>query len=200
MTSSARCGAKSSKVRSIDRNFLLHIALICVQMATLISLSAELSRSSPLHRNIDVPVPFANSRRLRSALSCRLTIHTVTPPHRCQIPLPSSVDEWENTDNFVCAGKRFKTADWRKTQAVKLTDHFSSSYLCPTHCECSLIAPLGSTHAPGITLAFSYIGISKLSCRACMLQPPRRAVVFHAGHPRYMVLAVGRAGPGPVSR
>lgn len=128
-----------------------------------------LEKLTSLHRYIEVLVRFANSRRLRPALSYRLSIIPVTPPPRRQIALPGSVDEWETTVDFVCAGKDFTTANWGRKQAVELADHFSSSYLCATHCECSLIAHLEAIHTPGTTPAFSYIGVSKLSCRACML-------------------------------
>lgn len=126
-----------------------------------------LEKLTSLYRYIEVLVRFANSPRLRRASTFELIISPVTPPARRQVTLPSSIDEWESTVDYVCAGKELATADWARKQAIELAGHYDDSYLCVTHCECSLIAHLEATHTK--TPAFSYIGISKLSCRACML-------------------------------
>lgn len=134
-----------------------------------IDVRRALEKLTLLHRSIGVSVRFATSPRHRSALSYHLTIHPVTPPPPRQITLPSSAEDWETIVNDVCAGNDFTTLDWSRTQAIALTEHFKPCYLCPTHCECSLIAHLEAAHTSGTRPAFSYIGGSKLSCRACML-------------------------------
>lgn len=101
----------------------------------------------------------------------------MTPPPLRQVVLPSSINDWQTTVDRVCAGNHLVTADWIKTQAVGLADHFDASNLGVTHCECSLIAHLEATRAK--TPAFSYIGVSKLSCPACILWI--RAFNHHAG-------------------
>lgn len=126
-----------------------------------------LEKLTSLHRYIEVLVRFANSPRLRPALTFEPSISLVTPPARRQVTLPSSIHEWETTVDYVCAGKELATADWARKQATDLAGHYDKSYLCVTHCECSLIAHLEAT--PAETPPFSYIGVSKLSCRACML-------------------------------
>lgn len=64
------------------------------------------------------------------------------------------------------------TGAWLDRDAADLASHYSqsTSYSCPIHCECSLIAHLEKNRdAQNCTPAFSYIGVSKLSCLPCSL-------------------------------
>lgn len=155
--------------REFDRVSVLGTmhANVCPDPNYDIPVRRALEKLTSLHRYIEVLVRFANSPRLRPALTFKMSVSPVTPPARRQVTLPSSIDEWQSTLDYVCAGRELATADWTRKRAADLAGHYDESYLCLTHCECSLIAHLEAAHTKAP--AFSYIGVSKLSCRACML-------------------------------
>lgn len=114
-----------------------------------------------------------------------MSIHPLARPHPVEISYPSSADGWRLVINDVCQ-KNSATPQWLEKEANRLAKRFpaghergsegsgsvaetSASYLGMVHCECALIAFLETDTANRWSAIppFSYIGVSKLSCRAC---------------------------------
>ena len=82
------------------------------------------------------------------------------------VNLPASKDEWKSFLVDVCHEK----IRWQEKDALKLSQKFEEwERECPIHCECGLIQYLQTKHCDSWdnVAAFSYIGVSKLSCSAC---------------------------------
>lgn len=128
-----------------------------------------------LHRHITKLINFANSPRRRAALKYQMAIVTVTPPQPRQVQLPPSVEAWKDVMSNLCVEEGVMIDyNFLDREAAALAARYSKEtciYSCITHCECSLIAYLEKNHDADHSYipAFSYIGMSKLSCRACSL-------------------------------
>ena len=82
------------------------------------------------------------------------------------VKLPATKDEWKSFLQDVCQEK----IRWQEKDAGKLFEKFEEwERKCPVHCECGLIQYLQTKHCDSWdnVPAFSYIGVSKLSCSAC---------------------------------
>jgi len=130
-------------------------------------LRRALEKLTSLPRHIETLFGFAHSPRLLPALRYRLFISAV-PEITRTVKLPASSEGWKS---FLVAA-RGKRHDFKKTPAVELAERFGPrQWVCPVHCECGLIMYLHTRqgdawdHVP----AFSYIGVSKLSCSACSI-------------------------------
>ncbi|KAG0131795.1 hypothetical protein HOY82DRAFT_484641, partial [Tuber indicum] len=128
-------------------------------------LQRALEKLISLPRHIQSLFGFAHSPRLRPALQYRMTICAVLG--RAQnVKLPASEDEWKSFLK-VASGEE---GPWQEEDARKLFKKFGSREReCPVHCECRLIQYLQTKHGDSWdnVPAFSYIGVSKLSCSAC---------------------------------
>ncbi|KAG0136921.1 hypothetical protein HOY82DRAFT_620766 [Tuber indicum] len=118
-----------------------------------------------LPRHIQSLFGFAHSPRLRPALQYRMTICAVLGRSQ-NVKLPASEDEWKSFLK-VASGEE---GPWQDDDARKLFKRFGSrEWECPVHCEYGLIQYLQTKHGDSWdnVPAFSYIGVSKLSCSAC---------------------------------
>ncbi|RPA93139.1 hypothetical protein L873DRAFT_1816470 [Choiromyces venosus 120613-1] len=128
-------------------------------------LQRALEKLISLPRHIESLFGFAHSPRLRSALQYHLTICAV--PGQAQIViLPTSQEQWKSLLEAACG----QPGQCQRNDARKLFQRFGSrARKCPVHCECGLIQYLQTKHCDSWdnVPAFSYIGVSKLSCSAC---------------------------------
>jgi hypothetical protein len=128
-------------------------------------LQRALEKLISLPRHIQSLFGFAHSPRLRPALQYRMMICAVLG--RAQnVKLPASQNEWKSFLK-VASGEE---GAWQEDDARKLFKKFGSlERECPVHCECGLIQYLQTKHGDSWdnVPAFSYIGVSKLSCSAC---------------------------------
>jgi len=82
------------------------------------------------------------------------------------VQLPTTKKGWKT---FLKDAAR-KPLPWQEDDAQELVEKYSKGgYSCPAHCECALIQYLATKHDDpwDDVPAFSYIGVSKLSCAAC---------------------------------
>ncbi|KAG0128510.1 hypothetical protein HOY82DRAFT_541242 [Tuber indicum] len=108
-------------------------------------LRRALTKLTSLSHHIDSLIGFAHSPRLRPAFQYEISI----------FPVPNQPRNHESS---------------QEAHAVKLSQRFRfENYECPVHCECALIQYLQvNQHNDWDNIsAFSYIGVSKLSCSAC---------------------------------
>ncbi|KAG0126358.1 hypothetical protein HOY82DRAFT_628352, partial [Tuber indicum] len=128
-------------------------------------LERALEKLISLPRHIQSLFGFAHSPRLRPALQYRMSICAVLG--RAQnVKLPASKDEWKSFLKVACSEEGL----WQEDDARKLFKKFGSREReCPVYCECGLIQYLQTKHGDSWdnVPAFSYIGVSKLSCSAC---------------------------------
>ncbi|RPA88808.1 hypothetical protein L873DRAFT_1823992 [Choiromyces venosus 120613-1] len=128
-------------------------------------LRRALEKLISLPRHIESLFGFAHSRRLRSTLQYHMTISAV--PGQAQIIiLPTSQEQWKSLLEAACG----QPGQWQRKDALKLFQKFESwEQKCPVHCECGLIQYLQTKHCDSWdnVPAFSYIGVSRLSCSAC---------------------------------
>ncbi|RPB04762.1 hypothetical protein L873DRAFT_1785979 [Choiromyces venosus 120613-1] len=107
----------------------------------------------------------AHSPHLRFALQYHMTICAVLGQAQIVI-LPTSQEQWKS----LLEAAYGQPGQWQKKDALKLFQKFRSrERKCPVHCECRLIQYLQTKHCDSWdnVPAFSYIGVSKLSCSAC---------------------------------
>jgi len=92
---------------------------------------------------------------------------TATVPEQTRtIELPESQEQWEGFLRVAAA----KVLPEQGDDALGLAEKFKKNIrLCSPHCECALIQYLTTRHGDSWdnVSAFSYIGVSKLSCSAC---------------------------------
>lgn len=118
------------------------------------------------HRHIHVLLRFAHSPRLRSAFLTPLSVLAIPTPPQVSISLPSTPIDWQSLIEAVCNGYILTSDKWLTDEVMKLSAHFQRGrYNGVVHCECALIAHFETTHSD--PPPFSYIGVSKLSCRGC---------------------------------
>ncbi|KAG0635193.1 hypothetical protein HOY80DRAFT_467143 [Tuber brumale] len=130
-------------------------------------LRRALEKLTSLPRHIDTLIGFAHSPRLRPALQYDMSISPV-PNQPQNVRLPTMRKEWKSFLETLFGGHQL----WQEADAVKLSQKFRSrNYECPVHCECALIQYLQvKQHNDWDNVsAFSYIGVSKLSCSACRI-------------------------------
>lgn len=132
-----------------------------------------MERLTSQHRYLYELISFAHSPRLRLAFELKMTVDPVpvrTPPGTIQLPTCSK--DWHGVLEDLCVRHDHKLC---AEQAVPILE--SLMRYCPktptprrVHCECTLVAHydrLRSTN--GYVPPFSYIGVSKLSCKPCSL-------------------------------
>lgn len=146
-------------------------------------LRSALEALTTQHRQINILVSFALSRRLRQAFEYDMSIHPVPRHPRVQISLPASAHGWKSVINNLCQGNAPATSQWLEMEANRLAKQFPpkhpaangtsipphNSRFGVVHCECALISFL-DTHTPTTWSSippFNYIGVSKLPCRPC---------------------------------
>ncbi|PWW79724.1 hypothetical protein C7212DRAFT_360933 [Tuber magnatum] len=130
-------------------------------------LRRALEKLTSLTRHIECLIAFANSPRLRPALRSRMSISTV-PGQTRTVELPGSQEQWKPVLEVVTD----KILPWQEGYAGELAEHHKENIrVCPAHCECSLIQYLTTRHHDSWDKvpAFSYVGVSKLSCSACRI-------------------------------
>ena len=130
-------------------------------------LRRAIEKLTSLTRHIGCLFSFANSPRLRYALKYHMSTATV-PEQTRTIAVPKSQEQWERFLE-VAAAKKLR---WQKGEAMKLTKRFRENIrVCSPHCECVLTQYLTTRHGDSWdnVPAFSYIGVSKLSCSACQV-------------------------------
>ncbi|KAG0634368.1 hypothetical protein HOY80DRAFT_533270 [Tuber brumale] len=128
-------------------------------------LQRALEKLISLPRHIQSLFGFAHSPRLRPALQYRMTICAVLGQAQ-NVKLPASKDEWKSFLKIASGEEN----PWQEDDARKLFKKFGSQEReFPVHCECGLIQYLQTKHRDSWdnVPAFSYIGVSKLSCSAC---------------------------------
>ncbi|KAG0128493.1 hypothetical protein HOY82DRAFT_24952 [Tuber indicum] len=128
-------------------------------------LRRALTKLTSLSRHIDSLIGFAHSPRLRPTLQYEISIFPV-PNQPRNVRLPTSRKEWESFLETAYGDHESS----QEANAVKLSQRFRfENYECPVHCECALIQYLQvNQHNDWDNIsAFSYIGVSKLSCSAC---------------------------------
>ncbi|RPB01792.1 hypothetical protein L873DRAFT_1803050 [Choiromyces venosus 120613-1] len=130
-------------------------------------LRRAIEKLTSLTRHIECLISFANSPRLRPALQYQMSISTV-PGQTRTVELPGSQAQWEPFLEVAAA----KILPFQERYAKKLAEHFKENIrVCSAHCECALIQYLTTRHGDSWdnVPAFSYIGVSKLSCSACRI-------------------------------
>jgi len=128
-------------------------------------LRRAIEKLTSLTRHIECLISFANSPRLRYALKYQMSTATV-PEQTRAIALPESQEQWEHILE-VAAGNKLP---WQEGDAMRLAKGFKENIrVCSPHCECALTQYLTTRHGDSWdnVPAFSYIGVSKLSCSAC---------------------------------
>ncbi|RPA91709.1 hypothetical protein L873DRAFT_1794700 [Choiromyces venosus 120613-1] len=134
-------------------------------------LRRALRKLTSLPYHIESLIGFAHSPRLRPALQYEMSIFPV-PNQPRNVQLPTTLGQWKSFLEAAYGGHHPS----QKAQATKLSSRFrprdkesSVHYKCPVHCECALIQYLQvKQHNDWDNIrAFNYIGVSKLSCRAC---------------------------------
>lgn len=136
-------------------------------------LARAIERLTSHHRYLYELISFAHSPRLRLAFELNMTVDPVpvrTPPGTIQLPTCSK--DWHVVLEDLCVRHDHKL---RAEQAVLILE--SLMRCCPktptprrVHCECTLVAHYGRLRSTdGYVPPFSYIGVSKLSCKPCSL-------------------------------
>lgn len=124
-----------------------------------------LEKLTSLTRHIECLISFANSPRLRPALQYHMSTATV-PRQTRTIELPKSHEQWEHFLRVAAA----KKLPWQEDDALGLAERFEKNIcVCSPHCACALTQYLTTRHGDSWdnVPAFSYIGVSRLSCGAC---------------------------------
>ena len=128
-----------------------------------------LEKLTSLTRHVECLISFANSPRYRPTLQYNMHIDTVQG-HISSVQLPTSKTGWVSFLK-VAAGKLLLSQEEDAQQLVEKFSAPGGRYWCPAHCECALIQYLATKHGDSWdhVPAFSYIGVSKLSCGACRI-------------------------------
>lgn len=151
-------------------------------------LARAIEKLTSHHRYLHEIISFAHSPRLRLAFELRMEVKPVqarTPPGTVQ--LPTSTEDWRIVLEDLCV---HHDRQLRPEQAVPILE--SLMRFCaktPTarrvHCECTLVAHYDRLRSiEGYVPPFSYIGVSKLSCKPCTVW----FGAFNArgnGHPKF---------------
>lgn len=121
------------------------------------------------HRYIRELVGFAHSPRLRRAFSLAMTVIQVPYAYSgSRVLLPASVEEWKSILAPVLEDPKVVEAGSFRLDTKEIQKRYNGKeYLHRIHCECALIAFLEASRER--VPSFSYIGLSKLSCRPCHL-------------------------------
>lgn len=136
-------------------------------------LARAIERLTSHHRYLYELIAFAHSPRLRLAFELEMSVYPVPvriPPGTIQ--LPTTTDDWRVALKDLCLRHDRKL---RPEQAVPVLE--SLMRYCPktpgprrVHCECTLVAHYDRLrNTNGYVPPFSYIGVSKLSCKPCSL-------------------------------
>lgn len=131
------------------------------------------------HRYITELIGFAHSPRLGNLLSLELRVIAV-PPQRFKANVylpPRTAADWKNALIKVSGGLGVLSERYLDRQSLDIYQRYVGRRITPTvHCECALIAHLEATRGSdqlgatgGRVPAFSYIGVSKLSCAPCTI-------------------------------
>lgn len=155
---------------------------------TAFPLARAIERLTSHHRYLHELISFAHSPRLRLAFELKMNVKEVevrTPPGTVQ--LPTSTDDWRIVLEDLCVhhGRQL-----RPDQAIPILQSLMT--FCPktptphrVHCECTLVAHYDRSRGTvGHIPPFSYIGVSKLSCKPCSIW----LAAFNArgnGHPKF---------------
>ncbi|RPA93218.1 hypothetical protein L873DRAFT_1793776 [Choiromyces venosus 120613-1] len=118
-------------------------------------------------RPVECLISFANSPRLRPILQYHMSIFTI-PGQTRTVKLPGSQEQGEACLEVAAA----KILPWQEGNAEQLAENFRENIrVCPAHRECALIQYLTTGHRDSWdhVPAFSYVGVSKLSCSACRI-------------------------------
>lgn len=121
-----------------------------------IRLRRALEKCLSLPRHADILLRFANSPRLRPIFKKKLLVHGVKPQVTA-VSWPPTLDAWQSVHNQITTAR----------PASDVVKKIPKMPLTPiTHCECTLIAHFHNNFTTE-QAPFSYIGLTKLSCKAC---------------------------------
>ena len=120
------------------------------------------------HRHVFTLIRFANSKRMRSSFfSSKITVIPAEETRPSVLSWPSNKREWGELLQSIYDKYELTR---RSGVAVAKAEHKTQSKAekCEVaeviHCECAMVAYL---HKNPALQAFSYIGVSRLSCKAC---------------------------------
>ena len=129
-------------------------------------LRQALKKLTWIPRHVESLFKFAHSPLLLSYLQYRLSISAVSEQNH-DVELPSQ-EQWLSILEIAAT----RSLTWQSYYARMLSREFQQKHcLCPVHPECRLIQYLATSHGNQWDHfpAFSYIGISKPSCGACLI-------------------------------
>lgn len=113
-------------------------------------------------------IRFASSKRMRSTFfQSNITVIAAKKERPTLLRWPSNESEWKEllwAIDHKCGLLRVKTqkvANKEQQAATKASEYGVAGIM---HCECAIIAHL---HQHTASPAFSYVGVSKLSCKPC---------------------------------
>jgi hypothetical protein len=133
-------------------------------------LRRAIQKSVTIHRHIMTLIRFACSPRLRKLIGDPklqvIPVHNQTPLSE---KMPSNREEWEQLRENIYQRYVPKDPDLRDKKKEKAAiDRLVGMKELIVHCECALVSYL-HRHRDASYPAFSYIGVSKLSCKPCHL-------------------------------
>jgi hypothetical protein len=134
-------------------------------------LRRAIQKSVTFHHHIMTLVRFACSPRMRKLIgNTKLQVIPVVHQSPLSKILPSNREEWEQLreniyDRYIPENKDFRDKKKEKAAIDRLVGKTNASGV---HCECALVSYIHRNPDPSFP-AFSYIGVSKLSCKPCHL-------------------------------
>lgn len=139
-------------------------------------LRRQIEKLTSHHRYFQALIAFAHSPRLRLAFTLAesvetVSLQTVTPTG--EIAVPTSATSWAKALHDLCDVHQFQVLEERAKPIIDYLEshHHQASVPHQVHSECALVAhyDLERTASVGYAPPFSYIGVSKLSCKPCHL-------------------------------
>lgn len=120
------------------------------------------------HRQVDTILRFANSKRMRSPFfSSDITVIFAEKKRPTLLSWPTKTQEWEDLLGNIYSKHELKRVVGQKVRNKELkVAKRATRYevAAKMHCECAIVAYL---HHYSAFPAFSYIGVSRLSCKPC---------------------------------
>ncbi|KAF8470064.1 hypothetical protein BDZ91DRAFT_719849 [Kalaharituber pfeilii] len=131
-----------------------------------IHIRRALEKSTSLHRHMDILIRCACSPRLHAWFTKPLHLTVLKPPRVLPVEWPSkeSLSTWlEIAQSLIPTNE---TLDSLQSVAANAT---TLPHNTKVHCEVQLALHLHTTHQNSNSTSFTYIGVSKLSCRPCFI-------------------------------
>lgn len=128
------------------------------------------------HRYFRALIAFAHSPRLRLAFTLKMSVEIVSLPEITPgglINVPTDPPSWARVLQDLCQQHQFRVDEERAQPILDYLGrhHHTATVAHRVHSECALVAHYDGlrTSSSNYTPAFSYIGVSKLSCKPCHL-------------------------------